>query len=281
MSLPIIKIENERGEVLNLSTDVRYVPMLTGTGPPGATINRTKVATSHGSRFNSASVDERSLVLTVYIVRDIARARMNLYRWLGAGQYIKIYYEADGMNVWTEGYIEHPEVNPWSQDQNIMAPIVCPDPFWRDAGESYTDASMVTSCFEFPFAIPEEGIELSTIDITASAAISNKGHVPTGIRIEIKARVHSLNPRIYNVETGEFIGANIDMEAGDRLIIDTEDGQKGLWLMHKGNRTNVLNNIMAGHTWLQLPVGQTEFAYTVDTGDVELLIYHMNKYQGV
>ena len=87
---PIIKIKNARGDILDLSADARYIPVLTGTGPPKATINRAKASTADGTQFNSATVDERSLLLTVYLQRDIGQARLNLYRWLGTKQPITV-----------------------------------------------------------------------------------------------------------------------------------------------------------------------------------------------
>lgn len=281
MGLPTIKIENAAGEVLNLSADPRYEPVLSGTGPPSATIMRSKMATSDGTRFNSATVDERNLVLTIYMRRDIARARLALYRWAAAKAYIKVYYENDGIDVWLDGYIETVEVDPWEQLQNVQISIICPQPFWQDLQETYTDASDVKGAFSFPFAIPAAGIPLSTIDQTASSVIVNDGQVSTGLRIEILAKVRSLQPRIYNLETGEFIGFSVDMEPGDRLIVNTTTGQKSIVLSRNGIKTNYINTLMAGSTWLQLSVGRHEFSYTVDEGALEMVIYHTNKYQGV
>lgn len=182
MGIPIIKIENDQGEVLNLSTDARYVPILTGTGPPAATINRAKVAVADGTRYNSATVDERNLLLTVYIVQDVARGRRNLYRWLSSKKYIKVYYQEDDLNVYVEGYVETAEVNPWEQDQNLHASIVCPWPHWRDVVETFTDASVVSALFEFPFSIEEEGVELSIEDKAMSTTIQNNGTMSSSRR---------------------------------------------------------------------------------------------------
>jgi len=279
--LPIIKIENAQGEVLNLSTDPRYFAELTGTGPPPATINRTKIAMADGSRYNSGSVNERQLVLIVSLLRDVGRARINLYKWLVSNAYIKIYYQWEDMDLCIEGYVETPETNPWVLGQVVQASIICPQPFWQDIGETYHDATDVDNLFEFPFAIEEEGVELSTIDVTASATITNGGQVSTGIRIELRATLHTLRPRIYNMETGEWIGFNAELQAGDRLIIDTAQGRKSVTHVRGGERTNYMSTLMPGSSWLQLEPGQNELTYTVDEGAITLSIYHRNKYQGV
>lgn len=279
--VPVIKIENDRGEVLNFSASPRYVAMLTGTGPPAATINRAKVSVADGTRYNSATVDERELLLTVYIVRDIARARLNLYRFLATKSHVKVYYQADGLEVYIEGYVETAEINPWEQSQNMQASIICPMPFWQDIAATYTDASQVSKLFEFPFAIEAEGIELSTMDAASSTLIENGGTVEAGVTFVITATVQSVNPRIHNLSTGEFIGVHATLEAGDQIEICTVTGSKRVTHIRGDVRTNYINTLMMGSSWLQMAVGANEYSYTVDSGECELGVYHTNMYIGV
>lgn len=282
MAVPLIKIENERGEVLNLSTDPRYEPILTGTGPPAATINRSKIATADGTRFNSSTVGERNLLLTVYFRRDIARARLNLYRYITPKAYIKVYYEADGLEVFAEGYVETAEVDPWSQEENLQASIICPMPYWRDVAQTYTDASIVSDYFEFPFAIDEEGVELSSVALGSSTIIENSGTVETGVTFEITATLRSLQPRIYNLTTGEYIGFYVDLFPGERLVVNTTTGSKSVTFIDtNGVQSNYINTVMEGSDWLTMAVGANEYSYTTDEGEVELAVYHTNMYIGV
>lgn len=281
MALPIIKIENARGDVLNLSADPRYEPILTGTGPVAATINRSKVAVADGTRFNSATVGERNLLLTIFLKRDIARARLFLYRYVSTKEYIKVYYQADGLDVYIEGYVETAEVNPWEPDENLAVSIICPRPYWRDVDETLVDASVVKACFEFPFAIEPEGVEISTVSLTGSTVIVNEGTVEAGIIFELVATLRSLQPRIYNLSTGEYIGFYVDMLPGDRLIIDTNTGSKSVTHIRDGVSTNYINTLMEDSVWLQMAVGANEYSYTVDEGEMELWVHHTNMYTGV
>lgn len=281
MAVPLIKIENARGEVLDLSADPRYVPILSGTAPPAATINRAKVALADGTRYNSATVGERNLLLTVYLVRDIARARRNLYRFVATKQYIKVYYTADDLSVCIDGYVETAECDPWTQEQSMAVSIICPQPFWRDLTETYTNASNVEKLFEFPFAIESDGVELSAVDNANSTTVLNDGTVQTGLRFEIVATVRSLQPRIYNLETGEYMGFYVDLFPGERLVVNTTNGSKSVTHIADGVETNYIHTIMEGSVWHQLAPGATEYSYTVDEGEVELNIYHTNMYAGV
>lgn len=279
--LPTIKIENEWGDVLNLSADSRYEVTAAGTAPPGATINTSKVALNDGARFNSSTRNVRNLILTIHIVRDVGRSRLNLYRYIISGEYIKVYYKTDYLDVWIEGRVEAVECDEWTLGQVMQVSIVCPFPFWQDMTETYTDAGNVTSLLEFPWSAPEEGVELSAVNMESYTVVHNTGHVKSGMRLVLRATVRSLQPRIYNVGTGEWMGFLVDMLPGDILTVDTTEGQKSVYLESDGVKTNYINTIMSGSTWLQLAPGDNEISYTVDEGSVHLGIYHMNKYQGV
>ena len=282
MALPIIKIENARGQVLNLSTDPRYKPMITaGTEPPPATINRNKIAVSDGTRYNSATLNERNLVLTVYFMRDVERARQNLYKYAAAKSFVKVYYSTDDLDLYIEGYVETIECDPWELNQFAQISIICPQPYWLDIIETFTNASNIYALFEFPFSIDAEGIELSRVDVSTEAEIVNDGQVASGARFEIYARITTVRPVIHNLETGEYMGFNTTLQANDRLIINTTQGQKSVTRVREGVSTNIIDTLMDGSTWLQLNVGANAYAYTMDEGEIELFVYHTNKYMGV
>jgi hypothetical protein len=177
--------------------------------------------------------------------------------------------------------VETAEVNPWTQNQNLAASIICPQPFWQDLGETNTDASHVVGLFEFPFAIGSEGVELSTKDNAASTTVRNNGTVDTGLRFEIVATVRSLQPRIYNLETGEYMGFYVDLFPGERLVVNTSQGKKSVTHIADGVESNYIHTVMEGSAWLQLAPGANEYSYTVDEGEVELHIFHTNMYAGV
>lgn len=279
--LPIIKLENAKGEVLNLSTNPRYFPELLGAGPPTATVNRSKIAMADGTRYNSATVDERNLVLNVTLLRDYGRARMALYKWLVSKAYVKVYYKLDELDVFAEGYVESVDANPYNLNQTVQASIVCPFPYWQDLTETYHDATNVEKLLEFPVAISDDGMELSTMDESDSTMINNGGQVESGARFEIRANTRTVHPRVYNLETGEWMGFAAELLAGDRLIINTAQGQKSVVHVRDGVRSNYINTVMPGSTWLQLVVGLNEFTYATDEGAINLGVYHANKYMGV
>ena len=97
----------------------------------------------------------------------------------------------------------------------------------------------------------------------------------------ITATVSTENPRIHNLSTGEYIGVHATLEAGDQLEICTVTGSKRITHIRDGVRTNYINTLMLGSSWLQMAVGANEYSYTVDSGECELGVYHTNMYTGV
>lgn len=117
-----------------------------------------------------------------------------------------------------------------------------------------------------------------------TAIVQNFGGIETGLTFELFATDSITNPKIFNYQTNEFIGLNFSMEAGDHITITTGIGNKTVTLFRNGQYTNLLNYLMQGSTFLQLPNAGGIFIYTVDSGliaDLEITIKHYDLYEGV
>lgn len=107
------------------------------------------------------------------------------------------------------------------------------------------------------------GIEFSSIaenDIT----VVNEGDVETGAIITIHALGSVSNPIIYNVETNEYFGVEVEMAEGDDIIINTIQKEKEVIKISNGVTTNLIGSVKSGSTWLQLIPGQSEYTMTAE-----------------
>ena len=114
--------------------------------------------------------------------------------------------------------------------------------------------------------------------------VYNGGDVQTGMRIDFRATGITANPKILNVETGEFIKfANLPMQAGDVLSMYTGYGQKQINFTHNGVTADAFRYLDIDSTYLQLAVGDNLFRYeaTENPENLEVSIYHNNQYLGV
>lgn len=257
-------VENAKGQQLDLNKN--YYTEITGLTPPNASINMSKVSGVDGSQFNSAAVNNRNLVLTIYPKHPVEANRLKLYDYFGVGQKVKFYYKNAARNVYTEGYVETLDGTFFTNQEALQVSILCPDPYFKGAGEIIADISKLVSLFEFPFSIDAAGIPLSEFNEYLIGQITNDGNVSTGLFIELTANGTVINPVLYDADSRESMGLRLTMQANDLIRITTIKGQTGVVLVRGGITTNIINTIIDGATWFQAKPGTNFYTYTVDEG---------------
>ena len=277
-------VENEKGDRLELTNNRNYdVLEVTGTNPPTAAINTVKVAGFDGSRFNSSRVEQRNIVITLNIQHPIEANRLTLYQFFRVKRWVKIYYRNNRRDVYTEGYVESFENNPWTQLQQPQISIICPQSYWLATADTTVKFSNSVAAFEFPFSIPAEGIEFSTLIQETSVAL-NIGEIETGGTIQFHALADQIiNPKFYNRTTNTFFGIDIEMNHGDLITINTQQGEKSVTLLRDGETSNLLADRSYGSTWLTFQPGENELSFGADEGteNLECMLTITQKFEGV
>lgn len=277
-------VENEQGEQLELTQNQNYdVLEVDGLNPPTAAINTVEIAGVDGARFNSSRIQTRNIVIMLNIKPPIEINRLELYKYFRVKRYIKVYYKNDNRNVFAEGYVETFENNLFGMTQQPQISIICPNPFWKSVSELQVEFSNTVSLFEFPFSIPSEGIEFSTIQRIITTYI-NAGDVATGAIIKFYATTDQiLNPKFYNRTTGQFFGLDLEMNQGDVITINTQQGEKSVTLLRDGVITNILSDRTLGSTWIIFEPGENEISYGADQGqnNLNVSVIAVQKYEGV
>ncbi len=279
-----LKIENQNGEVLDFSDNKNYdILEIQGLNPPPSALNFTTMANFDGSAYNSGRVDNRNIVLTIKIHGPAEENRINLYKYLPLKQLIRLYYTNGLRDVYIDGYIETNEIGLFSMNETAQISIICPNPYWRDVTPLEITFSTVTSGFEFPFAIEEEGIEFGIISGTGTQIVEN-GDIETGLIIEFTAVANQvLNPKFYNRTTQETMTIDYDMLAEDVIRINTNRGSKSVTLIRNGVKLNIINKFAAGSDWVTLAPGQNIISYDSDEGldNLYVRVYAEKCYGGV
>lgn len=167
----------------------------------------------------------------------------------------------------------------------FMIPLYCFEPmFFQD--EVSVDLASVEDAFHFPLIIPEdEGVIFGEIMRKKSVVVENKGDVPAGCTIVIMASGGSVtNPRVHNVNTGEYIGfEGVELSLGDYITITTETGEENAIKHISGSSENVsvVGNITEGSTFFQVEQGSMLYSYEVGEGEsnnVEIFIEFVPKF---
>ena len=266
-----LSVQNERGEVLELSNNPNYdILAVYGLNPAPAAINTTPVIGMDGTRYNSARLGERNVVISLNIRGDIEENRINLYKYFRVKNPIRIFYKNEHMDVYIDGYIDTFENDFFQMLQQPQISIICPNPYWRAMNETEIDFDTVTAMFEFPFAIEAPGIPFSEVSEVA-VTYFNAGSVETGGVITFTALADDvINPIFYNVTNNTFFGLSVTMQESDTIVINTQRGEKSVYLIRGGIKTSLLNNRIEGSTWITFEPGENEIRYSATSGQSAL-----------
>ena len=263
-----LKVENKRGNILNLSASPLYdLLRVDGITPPTASILTGVVGTMDGEQFNAVRLDMRNILLTVRPKAPVEKNRVALYRYFSPKQWVRVYYANGERDVYIDGYVESFPGSLFDNPQSFQISIICPDPYFKDMSEIVHDGSYTTALFEFPFAIEEEGIGFSTYDNTQDILILNDGDDSAGMIITLKATGPVENPILYRRDTLEDFELNFSMQDGDVVEINTRKGNKGVTLTRNGVKYNIVNAVAKNPTWFQLEPGDNIFTYSAQIGE--------------
>lgn len=283
----VCKVENTKNKVLWLTQNESDFQVLSiqGLNPPNAQINTSKIAGLDGSRFNSSTMNERNLVITLKLRGNIERNRINLYSFFRPKEWCKFYYQNGLRDVYIEGYTESVECDLFTNKEIMQVSILCPNPYFKSLSEIIDDVSKSQAAFKFPFAISVSGVEFSTMDASKVTNVANDSDSETGVIIEIDVIGNCNTIKINNVTNGENFTLNYVFLEGDKIIIDTNKGNKSVTLIRDATATNLFTKIKKGSTFFQLSIGDNFFSYLVDNGDndsaIVVVFKHYTLYGGV
>lgn len=284
----VAQIENSKNEILRLTqaeSDFQVVSIL-GLNPPKAQINTARVAGLDGSKFNSAKLEERNVVITLKLNGDIEKNRLRLNTYFNTKEWCKFYYKNGSRDVYIEGYIETTEYDLFTNDERMQISIICPDPYFKAMEMIVDDISKVLANFKFPFSINVGSpIPFSTLEIERVTNVFNEGESETGLIIDIDILGAVNEIVIRNIISGEEISITHPFIENDRVTINTNKGQKSITLQRGVNKTNIFSAIGKNSKFFQLARGDNYFSFLVDDGvndgSINIVFKHYTIFRGV
>lgn len=278
-----LSIHSPTGNLILSGNPNYHITHISGLTPVRATINSSAIAGGDGAAFNSASAGTRNIVMTILPNHPVAANRQMLYRVMPVKSPVTVRFSAEGRDVQIDGYVEYIDGDLFANRQALQVSIICMQPYFKSAQEIVDTLSSIIDMFEFPFSIEEEGIPFSELSLDARIIVTNGGETPCGAVFHISAMGAVENPVIYNADDTTRYALNVSMQTGDEIIIDTRRGSKSAVLIRQGKRTNIINNRASDITWFQLPVGDSTFTYSAESGvgNMALVIEHNDMFGGV
>ena len=97
------------------------------------------------------------------------------------------------------------------------------------------------------------------------------------------SEIAAVSPTIYNADTDEYLQITGEILNGDIITITTRTGNKTVTLERGGVKTNIINRLVSGSTWLSLREGTNRFYLRAADGlkNLKVRIIHTNAYLGV
>lgn len=268
-----LKVVNDKGEALSLSSNENYtVYKIEGLAPPKANISTSVNGNQDGIIVNNTRFESRNLVIYMTINGDVEANRISLYKYFPPKKTVSVYFSNETRDVYIEGVVELIECDLFANKQVAQISIICPKVYFRDVNVLIASFSDVSSYFEFPFSIDSAGIEISAITTNIRKSIINTGDVDTGVIIELFANGPVVNPVIYNVLEKTKLKLNFTMQPTDTIIINTNSGEKSVYLIRSGVTSNALGYMSQDSDWLQLGSGDNVFTYDCESGGSNLQI---------
>ena len=266
----LLKFTNARGESVSFNKAGSFfnANQIEGLGDVDANIQTQKGPYQDGSTFTDAILDERFISFEVVVNgdsdTDISNKRSQLAGILnpklGEGVLEVTYGTVTRViNAVAEGVPKYPSGNDnrGLRFQKGLVSLKCPNPYWKSTTVTEEPA------FEPKFRFPIRGPFIMGIQ-RDQRIIPNDGHSPAPIQVEFFGP--ALNPVIINNTTGEFIKVNQELLEGERMMIDTSDGNKSVYFVDAlGVERNVFNWIDLNSTFFKLVVGNNEIEYTADS----------------
>lgn len=264
-----LKVDNGAG-ITELTHNLNNYAVISvqGLTPSATTINTATAGTIDGSFFNSARVESRNIVITIVINGDIEGNRQRLYKLFPRKKEITLYYKNKNRDVKINGYVETLEGDLFVKREQMQISIICPRPYFESVETTTHYIGDVHDLFEWPFDISEsDPVEISRETTSFIYTYDNTGDVETGAIFEFDIAGSVTGLTLTNFTTMEYIGFNYSFSAGDKITVNTIQGQLSAKLIHNNTEINLLNYLISGSKWVKLATGENEIIYQVSTGN--------------
>lgn len=278
--------ENKNGKRLNFGAGTPFtIKEFTGLNPPKATINTNETALMDGGRFNSSKLQMRTMNIAFAVETDPAENRLLIYQVVQSKMPLRVYYKSETLDIFIDGYVDEVDFSYFAQKNICTVSILCPFPYFKAAQEVINELYAVIPMFHFPFyGSAQKDIIFGVIDIYTQEVVENKGAVETGLTFELYAKDTIVNPKVINYETLEYFQINTTMEPGDLITVNTQQGNKTVYLLRDAVETNIFNLMDKNSSWLQLGMNNSVFVYEVGEGEsvnLVITIKHYDLFEGV
>lgn len=116
-----------------------------------------------------------------------------------------------------------PDIERYPSNARFSFSLYAPHPYWQTKDKTQTTLIGLRGLFSFPWNISDPNpFKFSEYVETGYVTVRNDGEAPAWWTVTMLALDEVTRPRIYNMETGEYVKILKVMEEGEQITISTE-----------------------------------------------------------
>lgn len=276
---------------LDVTTTPYYILDKVDWGQVQSTHHQYKYINQAGVTVTGTTLETRDVSITGWVIakteEQMSERKRMLNMFVNPLQFIEMRYKKYVLEFLPKNSIKYGTAYPENND------IVCkfaidgfsPNPLFRENTQNSVAAASTKGMFHFPLCINKKDqwppqIMFGLREPSLIVDIYNSGAVETGMVIVFKASGTVVNPTFINVKTQEYYKVNKILVAGERIVINTNTGEKNIRGTLNGVESNYFRYRDLNSTWLKLRVGDNLFRYDADENidGLEVYVYFYNRF---
>lgn len=157
-----------------------------------------------------------------------------------------------------------PAISEASRWPTFTLQVYCPSPYWSIVGGASDSTIEVTPAFQLPVCYDSH--MFGTREVRSYLSIGNDGLDTQDFELTIVSQGKVVNPKITDINSGEYVRFVIEMEDGDELTLYRENGVLRLVKTIEGVEYNAFENLDETSTLWTLEHGDRIWMIGADNG---------------
>lgn len=264
---------NDKNVDLLLSQLSQYVVTnIEGIDDVDHSVITDRVSQHYGGLYRGWKTNDREITIDVVIRGNIEVNRLALITYFRSADNYRLFLQTGSGRRYIDGQISKVDYSLFTNKETVKITMVCPFPYFTSVADTnaYTVGNAVTefifSGLSLPFSKAADvnclGINQAWLSGTPELDITNiASDVNLGFVFICSCRGALI---LTNDTTGQYMQFNT--ANGDKLMVDTRNGTRSVWLLHNYAYDNAVELIQPGSSWLQLQGGSNHLRFTTSIG---------------
>lgn len=247
-------------------------------------VQRSDNTNTDGSTYQGSNTQERNIVISAQMCENYQQNRDLLYMCFRPKSMGVFVYEEGETKRRIEYQVESIDIAEKGVVRDITISLICGDPFFTDTEYKVELMASWQASFEFihEFVSVKEQLGYRSVELIKN--IDNDSTTDTvGMIVTLEALGAVQEPTMHNINTGEQITININLQTGDKVQICTETGKKGVYLIRGGEKSSINGYIDEDSEFIQLRAGDNVLQYEAKNGtdNLNVSVEYRQRYLGV